>query len=713
MGLKRVQYLAILALLFIFNQIPHNVPICAESLKSETTSWWNSSWTYRRRINITENSGYSLVNFPLEIAFEHGRNVKPNGDDVRVIVDNIAIPRYVSDLNITHAKVVFGLNITALATKSVYIYYGNPNATKPDYPLIPLAILEGNTGHAIIDNKVYIGWDFTSWGWSNNVVLWNDFRIDFNGNKNPTDDSDLIRDYGSRQGGIGRQRGGNGDDLKAIGLGSYRGYVQTPIYVDINFTDVKLRVYRNNPWVETTQADFLWMFSPSYTHANYGGGTEQNIVDGKGTNRPELWNVLYIGKNATEGGKENPSWMAFRDDSSGYVFASTGLIIGSDYAYHQAAKEMSDWDRFIEYSNRTRYDPLDPYDQPPECRIYWYGDNSNSYSNVEMMGQIFNNQPSTSMGDEETFPFFFRISASPIKREIAAGSSTTYTLKVTLLNGATQLVTLAVLGLPTGATATFTPSSGYPTFSSTLKIITTTNTPSGTYTLTVVATGKGVANSTTVQLTVKPKIVSFSVSPNPFSPNSDGRKDTSKMKASFTETVSWTLEAKNSTNHVIRKWTGTGKTFEVIWDGKDNEGKTVPDGTYKIVLSGFSPASGFTLASIRTKTVTVDTILPIVSDVSVSPSSFKPSLGETTTISYTLSESCYIMVKIYNPSSKLTRTLQKRSLQTAGSYGIVWDGKNDIGGIVSPGAYTIKLWVEDKAGNRAAPYPITVATTVL
>jgi hypothetical protein len=254
-----------------------------------------------------------------------------------------------------------------------------------------LTLVEGNTGYAIIDDLVYIGWDYTSWGWSNPVELWDDFRIDFNKNNNPTDDNDLIRDYGSRHGGIGRHR----IDIEAIGLGEYQSYVRTPVYVDIIFADAKLRVYKKHPWVETTQADLLIMFSPSYTHANYGGGTEQNIIDGLNTTDPELWTRLYHSKI-------NPGWMAFRDSSTGNVFASAGLRIGGDYYYGQGAKEANDWDRVIDYSGCIGISyPLDPYDQPPNCRIYWYGDNSNNYSVIEMIAQMLNNQPSVTAGNEE------------------------------------------------------------------------------------------------------------------------------------------------------------------------------------------------------------------------------------------------------------------------------------------------------------------------
>jgi len=370
-----------------------------QSVVSVEDNWWNSDWMYRRQVNVTENSGYSLVNFPVEVSFRHDGHAQPDGKDIRVVDGSVEIPSYVEKCNSTYAKIVFEINLTALETKTIYIYYGNPNATVPNYPLVPLTISEGNNGYAIIDNSVYIGWHYTSWGWSNNVELWDDFRIDFNSNKDPTDDSDLIRDYGSRHGGIGRHR----RDIEAIGLGEYQGYVQTPIYIEVTFANATLKVYRNNPWVKTTQADFLFMFSPSYDYANYGtAGSEQNIVDGNSVNQimpsPPWhypWNEMYLSP-------VNPKWMAYRDSIAGEIFGSIGLNIGTIYNYYFAAKEGPDWDRCIFYDFGTPDLPLEPYDQPLDCRIYWYGDNTNGYSNIETMATILGNLPSVTIGDEET-----------------------------------------------------------------------------------------------------------------------------------------------------------------------------------------------------------------------------------------------------------------------------------------------------------------------
>jgi len=99
--------------------------------------------------------------------------------------------------------------------------------------------------------------------------------------------------------------------------------------------------------------------------------------------------------------------------------------------------------------------------------------------------------------------------------------------------------------------------------------------------------------------------------------------------------------------------------------------------------------------------------------VSVYPTSFKPTIGQTTRINYTLSESCYVTVKVYNSTGILKRTLVNNLLQTSGLQSVVWNGKDSSNITVPPGTYTIKIYVIDKAGNKATPYPITKTVAVI
>ncbi|MCS7115728.1 MAG: hypothetical protein N0A00_10120 [Candidatus Bathyarchaeota archaeon] len=368
----------------------------AEPIRSAKSEWWDPNWMFRRQVSITENSGYSLINFPVEVSFRHDGRVQPDGRDIRVIDDDSEIPYCIVEMNSSLATIMFQVNVSALSTKEVYIYYGNPNADTPNYPLVPLIISEGNTGYAIIDNLVYIGWKYTKWGWAfdnNEVVLWTDYKVDFNKDGNPENDRDLITDVPWRVGGIGRYRIDYGA-VRSFGLGDYQGFTLTPIYVDINFANSKLRVFRRQQFVQSVQADKLIMFGRQWDYAKHGEGLEENIVDGLNTNWVELWNVLY---NSTI----NPGWMAFRNSITGDIIAGMGFNIGEMYYYHFSAKEAWDWDRTIQFDVAySRY--FDPYDQPPNCRIYWCGDNSNNYSKIERLARIFNNQPLIVVGNKET-----------------------------------------------------------------------------------------------------------------------------------------------------------------------------------------------------------------------------------------------------------------------------------------------------------------------
>jgi len=97
----------------------------------------------------------------------------------------------------------------------------------------------------------------------------------------------------------------------------------------------------------------------------------------------------------------------------------------------------------------------------------------------------------------------FSLSASPVQETVTAGASTHYSITVTPSNGFNQAVTLSVSGLPTAATASFTPDpvpGG--TGSSTLLVNTASTTPVGNSTLTVSGNGGGQTQMLSLPLTV-------------------------------------------------------------------------------------------------------------------------------------------------------------------------------------------------------------------
>jgi hypothetical protein len=89
----------------------------------------------------------------------------------------------------------------------------------------------------------------------------------------------------------------------------------------------------------------------------------------------------------------------------------------------------------------------------------------------------------------------FTVTATPSSLQILTTGSNAYSASVLLMPGSTTMglppIALATGGLPAGATGSFSPASGTPSFTSTLTI-TTNSTPSGAYTLTIAGTDGGI-----------------------------------------------------------------------------------------------------------------------------------------------------------------------------------------------------------------------------
>lgn len=85
---------------------------------------------------------------------------------------------------------------------------------------------------------------------------------------------------------------------------------------------------------------------------------------------------------------------------------------------------------------------------------------------------------------------------------VIQGSSVSNTVNASLVSGATQSVSYSALGLPQGATASFSPISCLPDCSTTLTINTSGSTPTGTYTITVTGTGGEITKTSSFNLAV-------------------------------------------------------------------------------------------------------------------------------------------------------------------------------------------------------------------
>jgi subtilisin family serine protease len=99
----------------------------------------------------------------------------------------------------------------------------------------------------------------------------------------------------------------------------------------------------------------------------------------------------------------------------------------------------------------------------------------------------------------------FTISSTTPPRTVVATGSTTYAITVAAQNGFNGVVTLSAQGLPTGASASFSPASVTGYGSTTMTVSTSGNTPKGTYTIAVWGTSGDLTAQAQVTLTVQCK----------------------------------------------------------------------------------------------------------------------------------------------------------------------------------------------------------------
>ena len=96
----------------------------------------------------------------------------------------------------------------------------------------------------------------------------------------------------------------------------------------------------------------------------------------------------------------------------------------------------------------------------------------------------------------------FSLTASPTSATVSRKSSAKFTITVVAIGSFSSAATFKVSGLPSRTNGTFSPSSVTGSGNSTLTISTNKNSPAGTFSLTITATGGGITHSTGVTLTI-------------------------------------------------------------------------------------------------------------------------------------------------------------------------------------------------------------------
>ena len=187
------------------------------------------------------------------------------------------------------------------------------------------------------------------------------------------------------------------------------------------------------------------------------------------------------------------------------------------------------------------------------------------------------------------------------------------------------------------------------------------------------------------------------------SPNRDGRKDTVTVRFDLPEAQRVTVSLVDSSGEVVRtladdRFLAKG-TQPFRWDGRDDSGRVVPDGIYRLRVGLREEGRSVTAPRV----LHVDTRPPRPRIVAATPPTVVPGAG---------TRRGRVRVRFSGPSNPapevgVWRTDSGKAVQVAGFEGrrgrqsFTWDGL--VNGAPAPeGSYAFSVTVEDKAGNRGS-----------
>jgi uncharacterized membrane protein len=225
----------------------------------------------------------------------------------------------------------------------------------------------------------------------------------------------------------------------------------------------------------------------------------------------------------------------------------------------------------------------------------------------------------------------FSLSVAPANQAVNPGGSTSYTVTITPSGGFSGSVTLAVTGLPVGASGTFNPNPA--TSSSTLAVTTDSSTAASSYPFTVTGTSGSLSHTASGTLVVNaPSPPDFSLTASPSSrvigPGPTGTSYSVTITAlnGFIGGVALSLAGLpvGATGSFTPNPATTAATLNVTID------TTTPAGSYVLTVTGTSGS----LSHTTTVTLTVNGDFSL----SASPSSASVTAGGRATYTVTVTE---------------------------------------------------------------------------
>lgn len=203
---------------------------------------------------------------------------------------------------------------------------------------------------------------------------------------------------------------------------------------------------------------------------------------------------------------------------------------------------------------------------------------------------------------------------------------------------------------------------------------------------------------TDIVIDTKSPVVKATAGDNYFSPNKDGIKDNIELIQEVSKQGDWAGEILNEKGELVKnfEWKGIPvKNFK--WDGKDNQGKVLPDGKYVYRLKGVDNAGNKTDQEMAA--FIIDNTPP-KSNLTILDFYFSPNQdGEKDNLKIEIKDSSdedFWKMEIINEKKEVLRsfTWNGKPPQT-----LQWDGMGADNKSLPDGKYSVILKSTDRAGN--------------
>jgi len=110
-----------------------NASVSGGVASTSTVPWYNSSWTRRKPVTVTEQTGSTLTNYEVRVSVTYDADMQADFDDIRFTdADGITVLDHWLDVKTDSTSAVFWVEVPTLsasAARVIFMYYGNSGAT--------------------------------------------------------------------------------------------------------------------------------------------------------------------------------------------------------------------------------------------------------------------------------------------------------------------------------------------------------------------------------------------------------------------------------------------------------------------------------------------------------------------------------------------------------------------------------------------------------